>query len=407
MPLSDAACRAAKPGAKPLKIADAGGLYLFVAPTGGKLWRCDYRQNGKRRTASFGAYPVVSLVDARRKRDDLKRKIGDGIDPAREKKAAKVAATVAASITFESVAREWHKLQLASWTKTHASDVLHSLERDVFPTLGGEPLASITPRDVLACVRAIEARPAIETARRVRQRMSAVFVFGIATGRCETDPAAVVVPALAKLVKGKQPAVATIEEARDVMRAAESTPAHPVTKLALRILALTSVRPGEIRGARWSELDGIDTDKPVWQIPADRMKMRRPHLVPLSCQAVEAFAALRSLTGDGELMFPSARNARAPISENALGYLLNRAGYHHKHVPHGWRATFSTVMNERHPRDWKVIDVMLAHSKADAVEGAYNRALYLDRRRELAQEWADLLMDEQAPLANLIAGRRR
>ena len=296
---------------------------------------------------------------------------------------------------------------LGSWTERHAYDVLTSLERDVFPQLGALPITELGPPAVLAVLRAIEARPAIETARRVRQRMSAVFVYGIASGICQTDPAAIVQGAMAPLIKGRQPAIVDLDEAREVLRRAEAEPAHPVTKLALRLLALTAVRPGEIRGAAWREFEQLDGDQPLWRIPAARMKMKLEHLVPLSRQAVAVITAVRSLTGRGPLVFPNARHAHRPMSENAIGYLLNRAGYHSRHVPHGWRATFSTIMNEQYQHDRQVIDLMLAHAPKDKTESAYNRAAHMPRRRELAQAWADLLLNDAPDASALVYGARR
>ena len=209
------------------------------------------------------------------------------------------------------------------------------------------------------------------------------------------------------MAKGRQPAVTELAEARAVLARAEAQPAHPLTRLALRLLALTAVRPGEIRGAAWAEFEGLDGAEPLWRVPAERMKARREHLVPLARQAVAALEAARPLSGRGPLVFPSARHAHRPMSENAIGYLLNRAGYHHRHVPHGWRATFATVMNERHRHDRQVIDLMLAHAPRDKTEGAYNRAAHLARRRELAQAWADLLLEGAPKAAELVGARRR
>jgi integrase len=297
----------------------------------------------------------------------------------------------------------------------HAYDVLHSLERDVFPDLGAIPIKDITAANVLAVLRKIEKRPAIETARRVRQRISAVFVYAIASGRAESDPAAIVQKAMAPMVKGRQPAITDLEAARAILRAVDAEPASPVTKLALRLLALTVVRPGTLITTPWEEIDAIDPARPIWQVSAVRMKLRlhykgdeaRDHLVPLPTQSIETLKAVRALTGRGPFLFPNQRHAHKPASENALGYLLNRAGYHHRHVPHGWRATFSSVMNERFKHDRHIIDLMLAHVPANRVEGAYNRAEHLERRIELAQEWANLLMVDQMPADELVKVRRR
>jgi integrase len=277
----------------------------------------------------------------------------------------------------------------------HAYDVLHSLERDVFPDLGTTPIKDITPANVLSVLRKIEDRSAVETARRIRQRMSAVFVYAIASGRAETDPAAIVQKAMKPVKTGRQPAITDLEQAREILRRADATPASPVTKLALRLLALTSLRPGTLITTPWTELDVLDPEVPGWQVPATRMKLRlqykddetRDHLVPLSTHALDLIQALRKLTGRTRYLFPNQRHAHRPASENAIGYLLNRTGYHHRHVPHGWRATFSTIMNEQFKHDRHIIDLMLAHVPKDRVEGAYNRAEHLERRIELAQAW--------------------
>jgi integrase len=266
-------------------------------------------------------------------------------------------------------------------------------------------------------LRLVEHRDAKELARRLRQRMSAIFVYAIATGRGSEDPAATVMKALAPMRKGKQPAITDLDEIRELLRRTETPelPAHPVTRLAIRFIALTAVRPGTLASTPWSEFDDLDEETPVWQIPASRMKLQlqnkddeqRDHLVPLSKQAMETLAVLRTLTGRTPWVFPNTRNPQKIMSENAMGYLLNRAGYHHRHVPHGFRSTFSTIMNELYPADRFVIDFMLAHVPKDDVEAAYNRALYLRRRVELAQIWADLLMDGAPPARILLKAPRK
>ena len=404
--LTDAAARAAKPKERAYKLTDGGGLHLFVTPAGGKLWRLRYGFGGKEKLLSFGPYPEVGLAQAREARGAAKALLRTGRDPMLEKKARRAAAHDAAG-TFEAIARDWHARQAPTWTERHAADVLESLERDVFPSLGALPIGNITPPMVLATLRPIEARPAAETARRVRQRMSAVFVYAIASGLGEADPAAIVKGAMAPVAKGRQPAITELPAAREVLARVEATPAHPVTKLANRLLALTVVRPGEIRSVRWCEFEDLDGPAPLWRVPAERMKAGREHLVPLAGHAVQVLRAAQGLTGRGPLVFPNARHAHRPMSENAIGYLLNRAGYHGRHVPHGWRATFSTVMNERHRADRQVIDLMLAHAPDDKTEAAYNRALHLERRRELAQIWADMLLDGAAPASVLVDGPRR
>jgi integrase len=417
--LTDSQVRNAKPKGKPYKLADGGGLHLFVSNAKGegkgKLWRYRYEMGGKEKLLSLGAYPVVSLAAARVARDEARETLQAGRDPAVAKKLRKLASARDAVNTFEAIGREWYGLQKPQWAQRHAHDVLVSLERDVFPTFGNIPVTDITPTDVLALLRPIEKREAKETARRIRQRMSAIFVYAIASGRAENDPAAIVKGAMAPMKKGRQPAITDLEEARAMLQKAEAEKAHPVTKLALRILTLTVVRPGTLASTPWAEWSNLDLEKPLWHIPAERMKLRLQHkddesrdfLVPLSRQAAEAIDVLRTLTGRGPLAFPNARNTHKSMSENAMGYLLNRAGYHGHHVPHGWRATFSSVMNERYPADKPIIDLMLAHTSKDKVEAAYNRALHLERRRELAQAWADLILEGARSPMELLTGPRR
>ncbi len=413
--LTDTQIKKAKPAEKSYKLADSGGLFLYVSTAGGKLWRLKYRFNGTEKLLSIGPYPAISLLDARKARDDAKAVLRAGDDPSVAKKLKRLIAVADGENTFEVIAREWFHLQKSRWSEHHAGDVIHSLEKDVFPHIGSMPIRSISSPSVLAVLRLIEKRPAVDLARRVRQRMSAVFVYAISSGRADTDPAAVVLGAMAPLKPGRQPAVTDLVAAKVIIDKVEAEAAHPVTKLAHRLLALTAIRPGTLITTPWSEFNEIDPADPIWQIPAGRMKLKkgqkddeaRDHLVPLSTKALEVIAALRTLTGAGPLVFPNSRHAHKPMSENAIGYLLNRAGYHHRHVPHGWRSTFSSVMNEAHPSDRAIIDLMLAHVPKDRVEGAYNRALHLNRRKELAQLWADIILDGKKPAAELLVGPRK
>ncbi|MBR0663972.1 integrase arm-type DNA-binding domain-containing protein [Roseomonas hellenica] len=404
--LTDAEVRAAKPRGAPYKLSDGAGLHLYVTPAGSRIWRYRYEIAGREKLLTIGPYPEVTLAQAREERTKARAHLRASVDPAVERKKARLAATDK-RLVFEAVARDWHARRSPGWTRRHSDDVLNSLERDVFPAFGSLQLRDITPAMVLGLLRPIEARPAIETARRVRQRISAVFVFAVASGIGENDPAAMVKGALAPLVKGRQPAVLDLDGAREMLQSVEGIPAHPVTKLAHRFLALTVVRPGEIRGAKWSEFEDLSGAAPIWRIPAQRMKMRREHLVPLSPAAVEVLDCVRRFAARSELVFPSVRQLHRPMSENAIGYLLNRAGYHGRHVPHGWRATFSTIMNERFRMDRGILDLMLAHSSDDEVESAYNRALYLDRRKELAEIWAGLLLEKSSSAINMIDVARK
>lgn len=409
--LNDAKVRAAKPQSKSYKLTDGYRLYLLVTPSGSKLWRWNYSHDGKQKTMALGIYPMVSLLDARAERDKARKLLLDeGRDPAIVKKLKKEANIQAGRNTFEKIAREWHETSKSQWALRHADDVIRSLERDVFPVIGALPISELKPPTIYKLLAAIEDRGAIETAKRVRQRISGTFVYAIAKGIAETDPAEKLGAALKPLRKGRQPAITDLGRLRTMIREAEEDYARPVTRLALRFLALTAVRPSELRGARWGEFEELDGRKPLWRIPAARMKgdldrkeeADGDHLVPLTRQSVAVLRALWPLTGGCELLFPSNRHAHRPMSENAIGYLLNRAGYHGRHVPHGFRAAFSTIMNEWAERngkehDRKIIDLMLAHVPKEKVEGVYNRAAFMPRRRELAQAWADLLCKDLPP----------
>lgn len=433
--LTDAKVKAAKAKDTAYKLGDTGQLYLHVTPAGGKHWRMNYTYGvnaaGKpaQKTLTFGSYPAVTLVEARGKRDDAKRLLTEGRDPAVEKKVAVKAQAMADAATFEVVARRWYELRKSVWSKVHCADVIESMEKDLFPALGDLPITAIKAPRLLEVLQVVERRGAIETAQRLRQRASAVFVYGIAAGICEADPAASLAKALRDKPRSKkQPSIIdrvdSQEERLAVIRKllsdCDSERCRAGTKLALRFLALTAVRPGEIRFAEWGEFEGIDWSNAaapapaaLWRIPAARMKGDEDrkaeaggdHLVPLAPQAVEILRTVRVLSGGLPYLFPSERHSHRPISENTLRALLIRAGYYQRHVPHGFRAAFSTYMNERADRIWResghkdaspdraIIDLMLAHVPGNKIEGAYNRAAYMPRRRELACEWADLICE--------------
>ena len=416
--LTDAKIKAAKPRETAYKMVDSAQLFLHVTPAGGKHWRMNYafgkNAAGKpaQKTLTFGPYPGVTLVEARQKRDAAKALLRDGRDPAVEKRVSIEGRAADHSNTFEIVARRWFELRKAIWSPVHADDVLRSLERDVFPAIGALPLSAIDSPMILALLNVVEQRGAVETAHRLRQRISDIFVYAIAAGGLAiADPAASLGKALRKKPRAKkQPSVidrirdygAQVDAVRTMLAKCDAERCRASTKLALRLLALTAVRPNEVQNARWDELKGLDGPNPLWRIPAARMKGDQDrkaddggdHLVPLSTYAVAAINALRPLTGGYQLMFPSERHVHRPISENTLRALLIRAGYYQRHVPHGFRSAFSTIMNERPDRqdgDRAVIDLMLAHIPKDKVEGAYNRAAYMPRRHELAQAWGDLI----------------
>lgn len=433
MALTDAAVKKAAAREKPYKMADAGGLYLYVAPSGLKSFRMKFTLGGKEKLLTFGPYPDVKLSEARERRDEVRRQLREGQDPSGARKRAedeRAAARAAAAqlLTFEQAARQWWDMQRGRWAPVHAADVITSLERDVFPSLGARPLVAIKAPDVLATLREVENRGSIETARRLRQRIGGVYDMFISEGVVELNPAASVMKALKPLPKkGRQPAITDPDEARQVLIAAEASGASPITKLASRFLALTQSRPGMVRGVVWDEIEGVDwsderygPDLAIWRVPAARMKLVMDlkdedafeHIIPLSWQAVDALRAVRRLTGRNRLIFPGQRHSHRPLSENAIGYLYNRVGYHGRHVPHGWRSSFSTTMNglavrQKRLGDEAVIELMLAHVPQNKVKAAYDRAGHMERRRELSQEWSDLLMKGMDRANDLIGAPRR
>lgn len=421
--LSDAKARTAKPGERDYKLTDEKGLYLLVRKNGSKLWQHKYRVSGKEKKASYGVYPEVSIKEARDRRDDTREILRQGRDPSIEARKAAAVAGTDSDHTVESLAREWFELNRPRWVERHAEDVIGSLERDVFPMLGDLAPGDLTAPLVLACLRPVEKRGAVETASRLRQRIDAFLSYGLSIGLIANNPAPQVKGALKPRRKNKrQPAVTDLAELRELIAKSETSGAYPVTLLASRFLALTAQRPGTIRGARWEDIKGVNLNDEndlgqgaIWHIPAEQMKLTAErkedqafdHTVPLSPAAVDALRAVQALSGRGKLIFPGQRHAHRPLSENAIGYLYNRVGWHGRHVPHGWRAAFSTIMNERRPADRKAIDMMLAHTNSDAVEAAYNRAEHMALRREIAEEWADLVLEGARPADDLLTVARR
>lgn len=413
--LTDAKVRAAKPGDKAYKLSAGEQLYLHVSPTGGRHWRMNYQfgrndqGRPRQKTLTIGRYPAISLKDARQARDEAKALLARGIEPKPDDLLSRKRDD--GGPTFESAGREWYAIQLPRWSRVHGADVLGSLESEVFPRIGQCALTSIDAPAVLGVLQAVSGRGAIETSHRLRQRISAIFVYGIAMGYCANDPAASLSIALPRKPKARsQPAITDLAALRQLLVDCDAERCRLPTKLALRLLALTAVRPGELHGARWSEFEGLDGDEPLWRIPASRMKGDKDrkaqsngdHLVPLAPQSVAIIELMEQLTGDLELVFPSDRHPHRPMSENTLRALLIRAGYYQRHVPHGFRSAFSTIMNERaramnQAEDRAIIDLMLAHIPPNKVESAYNRASYMPRRRELACEWADMLLADMWP----------
>ncbi len=388
MKLTDTFLRGLKPTGKVQKYSDGGGLYLHVSPTGGKLWRMGYRFEGKQKTLSFGAYPAVSLKDARSRREEAKEKLAAGIDPGAQKKAVKAAIKTDATNSFEVVAREWYDKFKDSWVDHHGKKILSRLEKDVFPLIGAKAASAITAPELLEALRRIEARGAVDTAHRTLQNCGQIFRYAIATGRAERDTAADLRDALAPV---RPTSFASIKEPKAVgalLRDIDAYSGNMIVLAALRLAPYVFVRPGELRKAEWSE---VDIEKAEWRIPALRMKMRVLHIVPLARQPLEILNDLAQYTGGGRYLFPSMRANSAPISDMTLLAGLRRMGYGKEQMTvHGFRSMASTLLNEQgYNRDW--IERQLAHGERNTVRAAYNYAEYLPERRRMMQEWADYL----------------
>ncbi|MGA9827923.1 MAG: integrase arm-type DNA-binding domain-containing protein, partial [Rhodanobacteraceae bacterium] len=340
MPLTDTAIRKAKPSVKPQRLFDAGGLYLELSPKGGKWWRLKYRLAGKEKRLSLGTYPDTGLADAREKRDAARKLLAAGVDPGAQRKAEKVAGTERAANSFEVIAREWIAKRSPGWVDSHTSRIVLRLENDVFPWLGAQPIAEISPADLLACVRRVESRGAMESAHRVLQNCGQVFRYAVATTRASSDPTRDLRGALAPVKESHHAAITDPKAVGALLRAIDEYNGSFVTRCALRLAPLVFVRPGELRNAEWAE---FDLDEAQWNIPATRMKMREPHLVPLSTQAVAILRELHALTGQGRYVFPGARSRQRPMSNNAVLAALRRMGYEKDTMSgHGFRAMART-----------------------------------------------------------------
>jgi integrase len=384
LPLNDTRIRKTTAGSTVRRLSDGDGLYLLVQPNGGKWWRFDYMHQGRRKTLSFGTYPEVSLVAARARRAEAREKVAAGIDPSRERQEAREAAVQA--MTFGEVADEWlerqrHVLALATFEK--ATWVLKTL---VGPWLGKRPIAEIEPPELLSVLRRIESRGKHETAHRTKQRCGQVFRYAIATGRAQRDPSADLRDALTPVRSKHRAAVTHPEQVGELLNAIDGFNGTFVVKSALQLAPLVFVRPGELRKAEWSE---VDLEAAEWRIPAERMKMREAHIVPLSTQAIAILQELRRLTEHSRYVFPSIRTITRPMSDGTINAALRRLGYDSdQHVGHGFRAMASTLLNEM---GWQpdVIERQLAHAPRNKVRAAYNRAQHLAARRKMMQEWAD------------------
>ncbi len=382
--LTDTAIRSAKPREKPYKLADGGGLYLLINPNGSRWWRLKYRVDGREKLLSIGVYPDVPLKDAREERDEARRLLAKGVDPGEKRKSEKSAQVD----TFEAIAREWFAKFSAGWAAGHADKVFRRLELFVFPWLGARPIRGISAPEVLTCLRRIEARGTLETAHRTHQHCGQVFRYAVATGRAERDPCADLRGALPPATKQHLASITDVPRVGALLRSIDGYAGTEVARCALKLAPLVFVRPGELRGAEWSEFDLAAAE---WRIPAERMKARVQHIVPLSKQALGLLQELQPLTGSGRFLFPSARTSQRPMSNNTLNAALRRMGYTTGDMTaHGFRSMASTLLNEQ---GWSrdAIERQLAHGERDEVRAAYNYAEYLPERRKMMQAWADFL----------------
>ena len=390
MPLTDAAIKNAKPSAKPIKLSDEKGLFLLISPAGGKWWRLKYRFGGKEKLLSLGVYPDVSLRDARQRRDDARKLLANGIDPGENRKIQKAAKSEQSANSFEVVAREWFAKFKPGWADTHSDKIIKRFENDVFPWLGSRPIAEITAQELLQCLRRIENRGALDTAHRAHQNFGQVFRYAVQTGRAQRDPSGDLRGALPPARQEHYASITEPKAVAELLRAIDGFRGTFIVQCALKLAPLLFVRPGELRNAEWSE---IDLEKAEWNIPAERMKMRISHLVPLSIQVVETLRELHALTGDGRYVFPGARTNGRPMSSAAVNAALRRLGYDTKTeiTGHGFRAMARTILHQEMGIAPEVIEHQLAHRVPDALGTAYNRTKFLPERRKMMQQWADYL----------------
>lgn len=387
MVLSDTAIRKAKPSDRPLKLFDERGMYLLVQPSGAKWWRLKYRFEGKEKSISLGTYPDVSLKQARTNRDNARQLIATGIDPSAKRKTDKTLQRAAASNTFRAVAEEWLARQNVAEITAKKNRWL--LESHLLGEIGDRPIDQISPRELLTALRKVEATGKLETASRVKNKAGQVFRFAVLEGRCQSDPTSSLRGALKSPQVKHHAAITDPKKMGELLRAIDGFGGQFVTQCALRLAPLVFVRPGELRKAVWSE---FDLDNGIWRIPAERMKMKAAHIVPLSKQAISILRQLFKLTGQARFVFPSIRSDTRPMSDNTINASLRRLGYSADEMTgHGFRSMAATRLNEM---GWRAdaIERQLAHAESNKVRDAYTSAAqYLDERKKMMQSWADYL----------------
>lgn len=405
-PLTELQVKKAKPTTKQTTLFDGGGLFLLVTPSGGKLWRFKYRHGGKENMLSFGCYPEISLADARERRTDAKKLLSQGIDPSQYRKTSKTLQKAVTKNTLEAVTREWH-LKFSSagnWSESHAADLLHRFEKDIFPPLGARPISEIKPMELLKVLERIASRGALDTAHRLRHHCGMVFRYAIVTERAERDIATDLRGALPPVKNGHHAALTTPKTLAPLLVAIDEYEGSFPVKCALQLLPMFFCRPGELRAAEWAE---FDLENALWEIPAGRMKMKQPHIVPLAHQAIEILKGLQSLTGGGHYLFPSSRSVLRCISDNTLNAALRRLGFtKDEATAHGFRASARTILDEVLHFPPEYIEHQLSHTVRGPLGTAYNRTTHLEARREMMQKWANYLdtiktLAKVTPIANI------
>ena len=392
-PLGAIEVEKAKAGDKPLHLFDGGGLFLLVAPSGGKWWRFKYSFSGKSKTVSFGTYPDISLSDARQRRQEARKLLANGVDPSDNRKAVKSAKEELQANSFEAIAREWHKHMLGKteWSTEHATTILNRLEQDIFPWIGKKPITEVTAKEIKAILDRIRTRGVIETARRALTIMGQVYRYAIMTDRAEYDISAGFkgyLPATSK-TRIHMASITDPKELAPLLRAIDAYQGGFVAQCALKLLPLVFVRPGELRHMEWIE---IDLEAEEWNIPAAKMKMKQPHLVPLSRQAVAILTELKPLTGNSKYAFPSTRSFDRCMSDNTINASFRRMGFDGDTITgHGFRATARTILDEVLHQRVDFIEHQLAHAVKDPNGRAYNRTAHLAERKKMMQLWADYL----------------
>lgn len=400
MALTNLKCQSAKPKAKLYRIHDSGGLYLEITTKGGKYWRLKFRYLGKEGRLSFGVFPSVSLKDARLKREEAKQHLANGVNPSRLVKDAKQKKYLSQENSFEEIAREWHQTRIDKLNPKYAKTLLGRLEKDIFAELGTVPINDITAPQLLAVVKKIESRGALDVAKRALQTCGKILRYAVATGRAEGDVSASLKDVL-KIPKRSHYKYLTEVELPEFLTALKKYDGALLTQLAIKFTILTFTRTSEVRGALWSEIDFLRKE---WRIPAERMKMNDPHIVPLSSQLLDLLHQLKTLTRPSKFVFPNQSNSKKFMSENTMLFAVYRMGYHKRTTVHGFRATASTILNEQGFRA-DVIERQLAHAERNSIRAAYNHAQYLSERKIMMQHWSDFIGTLEDGSANIVDGK--